>query len=117
MFALSKILEFGDTVFIILRKQKLIFLHWFHHIATLLLCWFAFEYQDVVTRLYIINTVVHSFMYAYYALTAYGVKIPRNFAMALTTLQISQMICYVSMNFYSLYNFKQGRPCTRSIIV
>ncbi|CAG7730310.1 unnamed protein product, partial [Allacma fusca] len=24
------------------------------------------------------------------------------------------MICYVSMNFYSLYNFKQGRPCTRS---
>lgn len=28
LFAWSKILEFGDTAFIILRKQKLIFLHW-----------------------------------------------------------------------------------------
>lgn len=28
MFAISKLVEFGDTVFILLRKQKLIFLHW-----------------------------------------------------------------------------------------
>ncbi|CAG0891837.1 unnamed protein product [Darwinula stevensoni] len=35
-FSYSKILEFGDTNFILLRKQKLIFLHWYHHASILL---------------------------------------------------------------------------------
>ena len=39
LFGWSKLIEFGDTLFIILRKQKLIKLHWIHHIVTLIGCY------------------------------------------------------------------------------
>ena len=38
-------MELGDTVFIVLRKTNLIFLHWYHHIATLIYCWNAYAEQ------------------------------------------------------------------------
>ncbi|KAF2898695.1 hypothetical protein ILUMI_07480, partial [Ignelater luminosus] len=43
MFILSKLPELGDTVFIVLRKQPLIFLHWYHHITVLLYCWYSYS--------------------------------------------------------------------------
>jgi elongation of very long chain fatty acids protein 6 len=43
----SKIVELGDTVFIVLRKKPLIFLHWYHHITVLLFCWSAFSIVSV----------------------------------------------------------------------
>ncbi|VBB27116.1 unnamed protein product [Acanthocheilonema viteae] len=43
MFALSKVAEFGDTVFIVLRKRPLLFLHWYHHVTVLVYTWHAYK--------------------------------------------------------------------------
>ena len=39
LFGWSKLIEFGDTLFIIVRKQKLIKFHWFHHMLALIACY------------------------------------------------------------------------------
>jgi elongation of very long chain fatty acids protein 6 len=117
MLLISKFVELGDTAFIVLRKRKLIFLHWFHHLATLLLSWFGYEYYDAIGRFYCLNTFVHSWMYSYYALRALKVRIPRKLSMALTTLQILQMFVALGLNFSSVYFMAKGLPCGRSVNV
>ncbi|CAG7821605.1 unnamed protein product [Allacma fusca] len=109
---LSKFVELGDTAFIILRKQKLIPLHWFHHAVTLMLCWIGYEHYETSGRGFFINSFVHSFMYFYYALKALGIKIPKGVSQALTTLQIMQLSAGVCGAMYILYLLVvEGRPC------
>ena len=71
MFVLSKVPELGDTIFIVLRKQKLIFLHWYHHITVLIYCWYSFSQYTAPARWFVVmNFIVHSIMYTYYAFKA-----------------------------------------------
>jgi len=46
LFALSKVAELFDTVFIVLRKRPLIFLHWYHHAVVLVYCCHSGELED-----------------------------------------------------------------------
>lgn len=97
-FTLSKAPELGDTVFIVLRKQRLIFLHWYHHITVLLYTWYT--YKDRVAGggwFMTMNYTVHAFMYSYYTAKAAGVRVPRPFAMLITLMQITQMVMGVSI--------------------
>lgn len=112
MFTLSKVPELGDTVFIILRKQNLIFLHWYHHITVLLFTWFTYSEYTAPARWFVdMNYLVHSLMYSYYALRSLGVKIPKQMAMAITTSQIIQMIIGAYVTWYAYYRKSQGDAC------
>ncbi|OCT70216.1 elongation of very long chain fatty acids protein 6 [Xenopus laevis] len=111
-FTLSKVPELGDTLFIVLRKQKLIFLHWYHHITVLLYTWYA--YKDTVAGggwFMSMNFTVHAFMYSYYTFRAAGIPVPRSCAMFITFTQILQMVMGIVVNFF-IYKWMQDGSCS-----
>ena len=75
-----------------LRKQRLIFLHWYHHITVLLYSWYSYKDQVAGGGWFMtMNYGVHSLMYTYYAARAAGLRVPRPLAILITTTQILQM--------------------------
>ncbi|CAG0884271.1 unnamed protein product [Cyprideis torosa] len=105
LFAYSKVVELGDTLFIVLRKRPLLFLHWYHHVTVLIYCWFSMrDYTPSGLWFSSMNYFVHAFMYTYYSLRSMDIKVPRKAAQFLTLTQILQMIvgCYVSFISFKL---------------
>ncbi|XP_018517676.1 elongation of very long chain fatty acids protein 6 [Lates calcarifer] len=110
-FVLSKAPELGDTAFIVLRKQKLLFLHWYHHITVLLYSWYS--YKDMVAGggwFMTMNYAVHALMYSYYAARAGGVRVPRPFAVLITSAQIAQMAMGLTVSGL-VYGWMQQGDC------
>lgn len=115
MFTLSKVPELGDTVFIVLRKQPLIFLHWYHHVTVLVYTWYAYTEYTAPGRWFVaMNYSVHTVMYGYYALKAMKYSIPRSISAVITTMQISQMIVGCYINIYAYQMKEVGAECTVS---
>ena len=116
LFVISKVPELGDTIFIVLRKQRLTFLHWYHHITVLLLAWYSYADKASTARWYMnMNYLVHFIMYSYYALRANGISIPKPLAMVITSTQITQMILGIMVNFCALRVKLSGQPCAISV--
>jgi elongation of very long chain fatty acids protein 6 len=113
MFIISKLPELFDTVLLLLKGKKLIFLHWYHHATVLAFCWNSYVTEGG-NGLYFIamNYTVHSIMYAYYC--AMELKsVPEWFPTPLITLmQTSQMVIgtyIVGMSIY--YKFDDEGDC------
>lgn len=86
-----KYVELVDTIFLAIRKRKIIFLHSYHHAATLLLCWSQLVEHSAVQWVVIdLNLFVHIVMYYYYAVSALGIK--PWWRRYLTKMQISQFV-------------------------
>jgi len=102
-FCLSKIPEFLDTLFIVLRKRPLIFLHYYHHIVTMFYCWDSYANRVATGGWFaFMNLFVHSIMYSYYAGAAYGLRFSRITRQAITSLQILQMIAGTTLTIVAL---------------
>jgi len=111
-FVLSKVVELGDTAFIILRKQPLIFLHWYHHMTVLIYAWYSYGDYIAPARWFVVmNYTVHSLMYTYYALKSLRIQIPKPISMAITTLQLSQMVLGVTVNLYAYSTKNKNISC------
>lgn len=73
LFNVTKPIEWVDTLFLVLRKRRVIFLHWIHHLVTALYCLHATIYSGTAdttgVQFATMNVIVHAIMYAYYAIT------------------------------------------------
>ncbi|KAE9553564.1 hypothetical protein FO519_003204 [Halicephalobus sp. NKZ332] len=117
LFALSKVFELFDTVFLVLRKRPLIFLHWYHHAVVLIYTWHSTTELTAAGRWFIfMNYGVHSIMYTYYALTSMGYRIPKPLAASVTILQTTQMLVgvYLSVSVALLKFNNPDQPCQQS---
>jgi fatty acid elongase 3 len=104
-----KYIELADTLFLAIRKRKIIFLHSYHHAATLVLCWSQLVEHSAVQWVVIdLNLFVHIIMYYYYAVSALGIK--PWWRRYLTKLQISQFVidltaCGYAYGYYVVYGW------------
>ncbi|CBZ24930.1 putative fatty acid elongase [Leishmania mexicana MHOM/GT/2001/U1103] len=105
LFILSKIPEMLDTAFLVFQKKPVRFLHWFHHVTTMLYCWHAYMYNISGGLVFAgMNYGVHSIMYFYYFICSCGYrKYVRPFAPFITLLQIAQMVVGMFTEAYTLY--------------
>ena len=113
LFVLSKFIEFGDTLFIVLRKKPLLFLHWYHHITVCIYsCYMTSGVTTDVSRWFgAMNYGVHSIMYSYYTIRAAGYYVPSRVALVITLLQLAQMFIGIFINVCSYRLFLQGLDC------
>jgi elongation of very long chain fatty acids protein 6 len=112
LFPLSKLPELVDTSFIVLRKQKMVFLHWYHHVTVFIYCWFSYAFP-ISTGIWfgMVNYSVHALMYAYYTVKASGRSPPKWVAKMITSVQLSQMFAGIVLNYLATKSILENKTC------
>jgi elongation of very long chain fatty acids protein 6 len=98
LFVMSKAPELGDTLFLIIRKRPVIFMHWFHHALTFIYAQITYSEKQAWCRWSLaLNLTVHTIMYFYFGIRALHIQTPKPVAKFITTIQIVQFIisCYI----------------------
>ncbi|XP_059142596.1 elongation of very long chain fatty acids protein 4-like [Physella acuta] len=102
LFFISKLIEFLDTIFFVLRKKnnQITFLHVYHHATMTVFTWLGVKFLPGGTNIIypLINSFIHAVMYTYYALAAFGPEMRKYlwWKKYLTKMQISQFVIFLS---------------------
>ena len=116
LFIISKFVEFGDTVFLLLRKAPLTFLHVYHHVSVAIFTWYGSTSRSSVGHWFAaMNFAVHSFMYTYFMLKGFGLNVPSVVAQIITSLQLAQFFMGLTVVVVSAVRLWQGEVCNSAI--
>jgi hypothetical protein len=107
---MTRFMDLFDTIFFVLRKKynQITFLHLYHHTLVPIIGWMCLKVapQAPVVGLFLVfNTFIHSIMYLYYALAAFGPNVQKylwwkKYITQLQLLQFATCFCYgVAMVF------------------
>ncbi|CAG2180130.1 unnamed protein product, partial [Oppiella nova] len=82
MYFYTKLIDLLDTIFFVLRKKsnQISFLHIYHHFMVPILGFLVAKLcpQSVIVEVFcLLNSIVHTMMYLYYLLSAFGPQIQR----------------------------------------
>ncbi|XP_077267689.1 very long chain fatty acid elongase AAEL008004-like [Temnothorax americanus] len=103
-FFLLKIFDYVETIVFVLRKKdnQISGLHLYHHVSTLLLSWAGVRFYAVAPMVLtcVINCFIHTIMYTYYFLAAWGPNVQKAVAPLKRWITIAQMIQFVMLILY-----------------
>lgn len=125
LFFFSKIVEFSDTVFMILRKKydHVTNLHVIHHSVVPLSVWIGLKFAPIGLNAWfpLMNSFVHALMYSYYGLSAIssrlGIeKILHFFKPWMTRLQMGQFCLAIVHCIYFIIQ-RDCQPYPRTFLV
>lgn len=116
IFLLSRLFEFLDTIFFILRKKytQASNLHVIHHSLVPIVVWLGLKLSPGGHNIFFpfINSVIHAIMYTYYFLSTFGDKFKPYlwWKKYLTILQMTQFILIMMHSLLSFYLTKCHIP-------
>merc|ERR1719233_655376 len=100
VFYLTKVLDFLDTVFMVVRGKwkQVTFLHVYHHTSIFLIYWLILNagYDGDIYGTVVLNGSIHFIMYFYYLLTTFNVTVPKAVKMMITNMQLIQFVCMMT---------------------
>jgi len=111
LFYLSKYYEFVDTLILIVKKKEPSFLQEYHHIGALLSMWsLTVTKTGLGYSFLLLNSGVHSIMYAYFATTVYPMtrgmlSIVKRY---ITLMQITQFFYWCYFCWWTHYGRDDG---------
>lgn len=99
-FYISKYYEFIDTWIVLLKGRVPIFLQTYHHAGIVILMWLlTLTYSTPVIVVLCLNSFIHTLMYTYYVLAAFGYNSPLKHY--LTQMQIGQFLLGLTVTISS----------------
>ena len=103
LFYYLKYIEWTDTIFLVIKKKNLSFLHYFHHMIVPLFVYANYAFVNTAGQSYVImsNSLAHGLMYLYYA---YPKELKR-YSKMVTFVQTTQHLGALVILVLQIYNF------------